>query len=162
MKKFSVAAALICAMSVGSVANAEGYIPTFEKYLDGDKNVELVWNYKGDAEYAVLDSLKIIYNGVDCYEISIKYKHFFHSEDGGGSGFSTRFFRQVKDGMSLPQYSEDLGKTWITIPSWKDKQSVEFDKKMHYPYFAFMYNPRAYQLFCVAYNLAFGKDYTDI
>jgi len=161
MKKFFLAA-LICAMSFGGVANAEGYVPTYEKYLDGDKNIQLVWNYKGDAEYAILDSLKIIHNGADYYEISIKYEHFFTGENGGGNGFSTRCFRQVKDGVSLPQYSEDLGKTWITIPSWKDKQSVEFDKNMHYPYFAFMYNPRAYQLFCVAYKKAFGKDYVDI
>lgn len=72
-------------MCFGGVVNAEGYMPTYEKFLDGNKNTKLVCNY---------------------------------SENGGGNGFDTRCFRQVKDGVRLPQYSEDFGKTWkyIWIP----------------------------------------------
>lgn len=164
MKKFLIAP-IIFALAFSNVANAYQATP-FETYLNGDKNQPLVWEYNGDAEYAMLDSCKIEHDDDDYYEISIRYIYFYNGSDYGGNAYDTRFFRQVKDGKSLPQYSNDFRKTWITIPSWKDKEAVERaqnpDEGGHYPNFEFEYNPRAYYLFCAAYKQAFGKDYTDI
>lgn len=165
MKKILLLATLILTLSFSGVANAYQSTP-FEPYLNGDKNQPLVWEYNGDAEYAMLDTCKVEHDGADYYEISIKYIYFYNDPDYGGNAYNTRFFRQVKDGVSLPQYSNNFRQTWITIPSWKDKDAVERaqnpNKGGHYPNFEFEYNPRAYYLFCAAYKQAFTKDYIDI
>ncbi|MBR5914547.1 MAG: hypothetical protein IKZ58_09325 [Selenomonadaceae bacterium] len=163
MRKLILTVALLMSLTLVSGCGTKTYAP----YLEDDKNIPLTWTYQNDAEYAQLDTCKIIRDDNDSYEISIIYTYCYESESGcTGKIDNYRFFRQNKDGKSLPQYSEDGGKTWITIPSWKDKDAVARmqDSKQcgHYPNFEFHYNPRAYYLFCAAYKQAFGKDYTDI
>ncbi|MBR5914546.1 MAG: DUF4179 domain-containing protein [Selenomonadaceae bacterium] len=165
MRKLFLTAALIMSMTFisgcGSTAT-KNYAPYFKDI----QNMPLTWTYQNDAEYAQLDTCQVVHDDNDYYEISIKYTYCYENENCSGDISKYRFFRQNKDGVSLPQYSEDEGKTWITIPSWKDKDAVARmqDPNMcgHYPNFAFHYNPRAYYLFCAAYKQAFGKDYIDI
>ncbi|MBQ6975178.1 MAG: hypothetical protein IJQ16_01310 [Selenomonadaceae bacterium] len=141
MKKFFMTAALVLVLGFSGVANAMDY----EEYLNGDKNRLLSWSHDAEAEYAVLDSVKIIRDDKDSYEISIQYEYSYTGDGFGGVHYEIRFFRQNKDGKSLPQYSMDMGNTWIIIPSWKDTDAVKSSQNPeeggNYNDFTFKYIP---------------------
>ena len=127
------------------------------RYWNGDPNYPLAYYHAGANEYVDLSSCTFVYNHPDEYEFAA-----ITVMDGyDWSRTDTYYFRQKKDGKSLPEYREN-NENWKTLPSWKGislKDELKFDGYMT---FASRYAPFAHQVFIIVYEKMWGVTYSEL
>ena len=136
-----------------------------DKFLDGNLNYPFSYGHANWWEYVDLKSCHFVHNDSYSYEMAVGY--ISEIEGGGGRNrlYKVMYFRQVKDGYSLPQFN-DGEKGWKTIPSWKNKEAVQRSMNPDYGgcwqnYF-FTFLPDKYYMFKIAYKKLWGVEYADL
>ena len=127
-------------------------------YFNDDANYPMVYVYHGYREYLDLSSCTFVSNTKDSYEFAACYVNTnvqFLPETVQKT--DTIYFRQKKDGKSLPQYYDDKTQKWITIPAYYYNE-VE---KLSYSAYIGRWHPYQYFAFKMIYKQLFEVEYAD-
>ena len=126
------------------------------QYLNGDPNFPLAYGHGGSSTYVDLSSCTFVYNRVGSYQFAADV---YTTYKQGTTEKSTVFFRQLKDGKSLPEYLEKG--TWHAIPSWKYCTGNPHDYGVFYD-FATRFCPWEHYEFLIIYEQLWGVSYSEL
>ena len=131
------------------------------QYWNGDLNYPHAYGHADAQEYVDLSSCTFVYNRPDEYEFAADVVTVGYDL----SQRETYYFRQKKDGKSLPEFRGE-GKnwqgSWQTLPSWKGISLNDEYSFGSYKVFTFRYMPVAHQVFIIAYEKMWGVMYSEL
>lgn len=131
------------------------------RYWNGDLNYPCAYYHAGAMEYVDLSSCTFVYDRPDAYEFAANAV----TVDRDQAWTTTYYFRQKKDGKSLPEFrgeSKDWQGSWQTLPSWKGISLNDEYSFGGYKAFVFRYVPTAHQVFIIAYEKMWGVTYSEL
>lgn len=154
---------LVCLVVLLARQNFNSHCYAVEKFLNGDTNYPRSYGHANWHQYVDLKSCRFVYNNNFSYEMAVGYVELYI--DVNKSVYRIKYFRQNKDGYSLPQVSSD-GNNWTTIPSWRNEEAVNrsMDPNQGGSYYNFerIYLPASYHMFKMAYKELWGVEYADL
>ena len=108
--------------------------------------------------YVDLSSCTFVYNNDDSYEFAA---NTYTTSKIGSPETATVYFRQKKDGVSLPEYSTKYSKGWKTLPSWKHYSGSPLDYGNFSNFFE-RFHPWEHYEFLIIYEQRWGVSYSEL
>ncbi|MBQ1866694.1 hypothetical protein [Selenomonas sp.] len=128
------------------------------RYLNGDQNYPLAYGHAGSMTYVDLSSCTFVYNNDEEYEFAA---NTYTTSKIGNSETGTVYFRQKKDGVSLPEYSTKYSKGWKTLPSWKNYSGSPLNYGSYHTFFD-RFCPFEHYEFLIIYEQLWGVSYSEL
>lgn|GEM_PF-1351440 len=129
-------------------------------YLNGDSNYPVTYYHVDYREYIDLSSCTFVYNNDDSYEFAVGYMGVDMS-DLNNNKYHIRYYRQMKDGNSLPQYLDKNGDKWISIPRFNYDEILDYMRSNGYGGYINTYHAYEYFMFKAAYKQLWNVEYKD-